>query len=200
MKTLLRSLSIAALMTGVSVALPAQTSTVVYGRTTISNSAFLQYVASFNVTVTDLEGTPAQTNPVTFPVKEGVVDLQSGSSEITNAGGYLLSGMGKSVRLQNFVLDSTVPSNPVLTALFIVNGKLVGRQPLFQVRAPSGVSLPLKPLAGTEEISGIVLTLTQTAATIINNAIIIGEPVLQPGEAAGTADVYTVLSPDNSDQ
>ncbi len=200
MKTLLRSLSIAVLMTGVSVALPAQTKTIVYGRTTISNSAFLQYVASFNVTVTDLSGSPAQTNPVTFPVKEGAIDLRTGAGEVTTAGGYLLSGNGNSVRIQNFVLDATSPANPVITALFVVNDKLVGRQPLFQVKAPSGVSLPLQPQAGTEQIDGLTLTLTQAAATLLNNAIIITEPVLQTGEAAGTADVYTVLSPDNSDR
>ena len=195
MKTLLRNLSVAALMTVVSASLQAQTDTIVYGRTTISSSTFLQYVASFNVTVTDLAGNPVQNTAKTFPVVEGVIDLQTGAGEVTNAGGYLFRGNGNSVRIQNLVLDATNPTNPVMTALFIVNDKLVGRQPLYQVTAPAGISLPLQPQAGTEQINGLNLTLTRAAAIILNNAIIITEPVLQPGTSAGTADIYAVLLP-----
>ncbi len=195
MKILLRTLSVAAAMTAVAVTLPAQTTTtIVSGHTTIAGSTFLQYVASFGVTVTDLAGNPAQTNPVTFPVTEGALDLETGAGEIANAGGYQFRGNGNSVRVQDFVLDSTTPANPVVTALFIVNNKLIGRGPLFQVRVPAGVSLPLKPQGTVEQINGLSLTLTQAAATALNNALIITEPVLQPGEAAGTANVYAVLS------
>jgi hypothetical protein len=195
MKTLIRSLSVAAAIAAFAVTLPAQTSTIVSGRTTISSSTFLQYVASFNVTVTDLAGNPAQTNPVTFPVTEGAIDLQTGAGEITNVGGYLFRGNSNSVRVQDFVLDSTTPASPVLTALFIVDNKLVGRRPLYQVTVPSSITLPLKPQGGIEQINGLSLTLTQAAATIFNNALIITEPVLQPGTSAGTANLYTVLAP-----
>ncbi len=200
MKTLLRTSFAAILATAVSLALPAQTKTIVYGRTTLSSSPLLSYIASFNVTVTDLDGLSAQKNPITFPVKEGVIDLQTGAGEIVNSGGYLLKGNGNSVQIQDIVLDTTTPANPVLTAIFIVNNKLVGRAPLYQAKFPSTLTLPLKPQLGTEQITGVTLTLSKAAATILNNAIIISEPVLQADSAAGTADIYAILAPDNSDE
>jgi hypothetical protein len=197
MKTLLRTFSVAAAMALVSVALPAQTRTIVYGRTTISTSYFLQYVSSFNVTVTDLGGNPVQNSATTFPVTEGAIDLQTAAGEVTHSGGYVLRGNGNSVRIENLVLDTTTPAMPVMTAIFVVNDKLVGRLPLYQVTLPAGISVPLQPQAGTEQINGFSLTLTRAAATLLNNALIITEPVLQPGTAAGTADVYTILSVTN---
>lgn len=183
-------------MTAVSVTLPAQTRTIVYGRTTITNSAFLQYVASFNVTTTDLAGNPIQNNSTVFPVTEGAIDLRTAAGEVTNSGGYIFRGNGNSVRIENLVVDTTTPTNPVVTAIFVVNDKLVGRVPLYQVTIPAGTSLP-QSQAGTEEISGLNLTLTKAAATLLNGALIITEPVLQANSAAGTADVYAVFAATN---
>ena len=197
----LRILSVATMMAAFAVSLQAQTEPVVYGHTTISTSSFLQYLASFNVTVTDLSGNPVQNSSTTFPIKEGALDLQTAAVEVANAGGYIFSGNNNTVRIQDLVLDTTNPANPVITALFIVNGKLLGRQPLYYVKVPATFTLPLKPTAGTEELDGFGLTLTTAAANLLNNkALIISEPVLQPGTSAGTADIYTVLSPNNSDE
>ena len=194
MKLSLASLSLTALLAVTPATMLAQTETVTSGHTTFSSSPFLQYVASFGVTVTDLTGKPAQTNPVTFPVTEGALDLQTATGEIVNAGGYIFLGNGNSVRIQDLVLDSTNPATPGVTAIFVINGRLVGRLPLYQASAPAGFSLPLKPQSGIEQIRGLGLTLTKTAAATLNNALIITEPVLQPGSSAGTADVYAVLS------
>ena len=195
MKTMLRHLSVAAAMTAAAVALPAQTKTVAQGHATFSSSSFLKYVASFGVTVTDLGGAAAVNTPETFPVAEGQLDLKTGAGEIATLGGYILSGNGNTVRIVDLTLDSTNPSSPVVTALFIVNDNLVGRRPLYQVTVPSGITLPLKPQGAVEQLNGLGLTLTQAAASTINSAIVITEPVLQPGESGGTLNVYAVLRP-----
>ncbi len=195
MKTLLRNFSVAAAMTAAAVALPAQTKTVTQGHATFSSSSFLKYVASFDVSVTDLGGIAAVNTPETFPVTEGQLDLKTGAGEIATLGGYILSGNGNTVRIVDLTLDSTNPSSPVVTALFIVNDILVGRRPLYQVTVPAGITLPLKPQGSLEQLNGLGLTLTQAAANTLNNAIIISEPVLLPGESGGTVDVSAVLRP-----
>ena len=193
MKTRTLSLLAATFFAATSL-LPAQTRTIGYGRTVVQLSApFLQQFASLGAVITDLSSQPLVNGTSTFRVTEGAIDLQTAAGEVEHSGGYLVVAGGTTIRIQNLTLDSSNPQAPVLTALFVVNDKFVGRIALFNLQVPAGLTLPLQPVAGVEQINGFTLFLAPAAATEIN--AIFGGPAVQAGTNLGTANVYTVLEP-----
>jgi hypothetical protein len=199
MKHVLAKFSVTALVTLASISLPAQTRTLVYGRTTVQfNSSFMQTLTGLGAVVTDLNQNSLKNGAVTFVVKEGSIDLQNAAGEVTHSGGYMISAGGAVLRIQNLVLDTTNGNAPVITGLYVVNDKLVGRLPIFSVQPPAGITLPLTPQTGIEQINGFGLTLAPAAATAING--VFGAQVLQAGTGIGTADVYTVLAVPGTDE
>jgi len=173
-----------------------QASTVEYGRSIlVFNPSFTGGIASLGAQLGGVGFSSIDnTGTIVFPVVSGSVDLQTGAGEVNHLGGISVNAEGISVRLQNFVLDTT--KAPVLTALLIVNNKLVGRIPLWDVALPAGTTLPLPTTVGVLQVNGYAVTFDATGASIING--IFGAPAVYGGQPVGTLNLYAVLSPNSA--
>ena len=171
-----------------------ETQTIVYGRTTVQfNAGFQQTLANLGATITDTNSAPLKNGSAIFTITEGAIDLKSAAGEVSHSGGYVVTIAGVSVKVLDLVLDTTTPTAPVITGLFVVNNAVLGRLPVFTVQIPSGFSLPLTPQNGVEQINGFGLLLAPGTANTFNT--LFGAQVLQAGTSVGTANVYTVLAP-----
>jgi hypothetical protein len=181
----------AALVLAASSVYAQQTKTVEFGQTKVSlASSFVSDLESKGVKPGVVDPTHLKNGVVNFPVTGGAIDLDSAAGQIIHSGGLTLSVPGKNLRLQSFIIDTT-GSAPVLTGLVDLNGKLLGRLPLFKLQLPAGVTLPLKPEEGLLKLKGVNVTLTKTAADALNG--IFSVSVFHEGYEIGTANVYAHL-------
>jgi hypothetical protein len=199
MKSLLNKFAvIVTLALATTVAAKAQNaSTVEYGRTIlIFNPAFTSGIASLGATLGGVGFSSVDsTGMIVFPVVSGAVDLQTGAGEVNHLGGISVIANGISVRLQNFLLDTT-KATPVLTALLVVNNKLMTRIPLFDLVVPGGTTLPLPTTVGVLQLNGWAVTMDATGAATIN--AIFGAPAVYGGQPVGSLNLYAVLTPNSS--
>lgn len=172
----------------------AQAPSVDYGRTTLNLSTF---ASSFQgATITDLKGNPLLNNTITFEATGGVLDLTTGAGTIEHKGGLRVdAGGGTIIRIQNFILDTTTPAAPVITADFILNDHFGAHLPLFSIQPPAGTTLPLQLTAGTLQQNNFRLTITPSTAAAFNSFF--GDQVVQPGVTVGYMNNYFVFSPMN---
>jgi hypothetical protein len=194
-----RSLSKAALFAALActpslvLAQTSQTPSVDFGRTTVQLSpSFVNSIAGLGAVITDLHNNPLQNNAITVRATGGTVDLTTSAGEVEHTGGLLVNAAGTILRIQNFTLDTSNPTNPVLTADFVVNDHFLSRMPLFNVQPPAGASLPLQLQAGVLQVNGLVLTLAPATASAINT--VLGGQFVQAGTNIGTANAYVVFS------
>lgn len=192
-KLLLKATLLTTLCLGSATALTAQanTNTVVYGRTTLQlNTSFLQTIQSNGVVLTDLSGAPLQNGSLSFKVSGGVLSLQNFSGELDTVGGILATGGGVTIRVQNLIVDLTNPRLAVVSGIFVVDGVLYGRNPIFNLQVSPNFSLsPLQQ--GAIQAGAFNATLTSTAATIIGQQLGTSIPA---GTSIGTVNLYGVLA------
>lgn len=175
---------------------PSQTPSVDYGRTTLTlSSSFVSSLQGMGAVITDLHNNPLQNNAITFRATGGAVDLSTSAGEIEHTGGLLVNAAGMIIRIQNFTLDTSIPTAPVVTAEFIVNDHFSSRIALFNVLPPPSLTLPLQLQSGVLQVNGLGLFLAPATASTLN--ALFGGPVVQAGTNIGTADSYTVFSPAN---
>jgi hypothetical protein len=179
-------------------AVQAQTKTIGFGRTSVAlSSGFVSALHTLGLTPGVVRPSDLEDGKVAFPVTGGVIDLQTARGEISHSGGLTLTAGSTEVLLQSFTIDTT-GSSPVLTGLVVVDDKLVGRLPLFNLQLPAGLSLPLKPSAeGVLRLKGVGVTLTSTAAAALNG--VFKTNALAGGFEIGTANVYIVFQDCRSD-
>lgn len=198
MKSLLNRIAVVVTLTlATTVAAQAQaTSTIEYGRTTlIFAPSFTSGIAGLGAQLGGVGFSSVDSSgTIVFPVVGGAVDLQTSQAQIDHIGGISVNANGLQLRLQNFVVDST--NSLVLTAILVVNNKLVGRIPLFDLAPPAGTSLPLPTTAGVLQINGFNVTFNATGASRIN--AIFGNNAIPAGMLVGTLNLYAVLSPSSS--
>jgi hypothetical protein len=177
----------------------AQTKTIAFGRTSVTlSSGFVSALQSLGLTPGIVRPSELEEGKVTFPVTGGVVDPQTARGEISHAGGLTLTAGSTEVRLQSFTIDTTV-SSPILTGLVVVNDKLVGRLPLFNLQLPVGLTLPLKPSdEGVLRLKGVGVTFTAPAAAALNG--VFKTNALKGGFGIGTANVYLIFQGHHSDE
>lgn len=198
MKTFLNKIAVVVTIAlATTVAARAQsTQTIEYGRT------ILQFTPSFTGGLSQLGATIGgvgfssvdSTGTIVFPVVSGAVDLATAQGEVNHLGGIAVYAQGNNIRLQNFLIDTT--GAPVLTGLVVLNGKLIGRIPLFNLTPPAGLTLPLQTTVGVLQLNGFNVTLSATAAATFNS--IFGANVLAGGTPVGTLSVYAVVSPNSA--
>lgn len=135
---------------------------------------------------------------VNFPVVGGALDLSSGKGRILHSGGLTLTVGTKRVVLQNFMIDTTNISMPVLTGIVSYNGTYLGRMTLLNLTLPSGITLPLNAPNGFLKMSGIGVTLNSGAASTLN--YIFGVSVLKGGMPIGSASAEVLLRPPTAGQ
>lgn len=170
-----------------------QVRTAVFGRTTIQfSSTFTTTVASLGGSLSDLTSSPLSALSVTLPVTTGALNPNTAVGEVEHSSGFTITGGGKVVRLENFIIDTT-GAVPVITAVFVLNDTVLGRMPLFNVAYPSGVTLPLTTTAGVLQLAGLKLSLSSAAATTLNGAFNING--VQSGLDVGTGSIYVVFAP-----
>jgi hypothetical protein len=164
---------------------PAQDTATIYGgRTTVTlASGFVSALGSLGVTPGTVGPTELQNGRVNFPVIGGAIDLDTAVGQIVHSGGLTLTAGQTQVTLQSFIIDTT--GVPVITGLVSVNGKLLGRLPLFDLALPSGITFPLKPHDGRLILNGVGVTLDSTAAGALNSVFHVS--AFQGGFGIGTA-------------
>jgi hypothetical protein len=173
-----------------------QTPSVDFGRTTVQlSSSFLSSIEGLGAVITDLHNHALQNNSFTLRATGGAIDLTTSAGEVQHSGGLLVNAAGTIIRIQNFTLDTSNPTNLVITADYIVNDHFASRIALFNVQPPPTLSLPLPVQSGVLQVNGLVLTLAPATASTLNT--LFGGQVVQAGTNIGTANLYLVLSPNN---
>ena len=175
---------------------PSLTPSVDFGRTTVQlSSGFVNSLQGLGATISDLSNNPLQNNSFTLRATSGAVDTTTSAGEVEHTGGLYVNAQGTILRIQNFTIDTSNPTAPVITAEFIISDHYSGRIPLFNVQPPAGFSLPLQLTAGVLQENGLILTLAPATAATLNT--LFGDQVIQPGISVGTANSYVVFSPVN---
>ena len=171
--------------------LPAQqTKTLFTGRTSVKlSSTFTGALSSLGVSVGRVFPTEIEYGTANFPVTGGAIDLDTASGNILHSGGLTLKAGDTKVTLQSFIIDTT--SSPMITGLVSVDGKLLGRLPLFDLALPSGITLPLKLHDNRILLRGVVVTLDSAAAEALNSVFHVS--AFQGGFNIGTAKVAVDL-------
>jgi hypothetical protein len=174
-------------ITVLAAGLPAQqTKTLFTGRTSVKlSSTFTTALTNLDVSVGRVFPTEVEQGSAEFPVIGGAIDLDTASGNILHSGGLTLKAGDTKVALQSFIIDTT--AKPVITGLVVVNGKLVGRLPLFDLTLPVGFSLPLHLKESRLVLKGVGVTLDATAAGALNGVFNIN--AFTPGFPIGTAQV-----------
>lgn len=169
--------------------LPAQqTKTLFTGRTSVKlSNTFTSALSSLDVSVGRVFPTEIEAGSAVFPVTGGAIDLETASGNILHSGGLTLKAGDTKVTLQSFIIDTT--GKPMITGLVSVNGKLLGRIPLFDLTLPAGFTLPLHLNENRLVLRGVGVTLDSTAAGALDavfnvNAFTAGFPI-------GTAQLVT---------
>jgi hypothetical protein len=167
-----------------------KTETIEGGRTTVTlASSFVSALGGLGVTPGTVSPTRLIDGTVNFPITGGAIDLDTAASQILHSGGLTLTAGQTKVTLQSFIIDTTTA--PVITGLVSVNGKLVGRLPLFDLALPTGITLPLKPHDGQLVLKGVGVTLNSTAAGALNSVFHV--TAFKGGFGIGTAKVVINL-------
>jgi len=174
-----------------------KTTTIEGGRTTVAlSSGFVSALGSLGVTPGTVSPTHLRNGTVNFPVTGGAIDLDTAASQILHSGGLTLVAGQTRVTLQSFIIDTT--SAPVITGLVSVDGKLLGRLPLFDLALPRGITLPLKPYDGQIILKGVGVSLDSAAAGALNSVFHV--TAFKGGFGIGTAKVVIDLSGYDEDE
>ena len=175
---------------------PSQTPSVDFGRTTVQlSSSFVNSIQGLGAVITDLHNNPLQDNSFTVRATGGALDLTTSAGEIQHTGGLLVNASGTIIRIQNLILDTSNPTNLVITADYIVNDHFASRIALFNVQPPAGLTLPFQLQSGVLQVNGLVLTLAPATASTLNT--LFGGQFVQAWTNIGTANTYVVFSPTN---
>lgn len=159
------------------------------GSTTVAlSNDFLGAATSLGLSVrTIYPGRTSRRNRVSFPITSGNLDLENAKGEIIHVGGLKISNQATTVRLTNFIIDTT-GQQPVLTGLVQANGSVIGRVKLFKLELPA-LTLPLPDNVFQLNIPDVGVRLTAEAAAALNQ--IFGVNAFVEGFNIGTAHVST---------
>ena len=155
------------------------------------SSGFVGALQSLNVSVGQVNPTMISGATATFPITGGAIDRDTGLGNLVHSGGLTFEGGSIKVRLQSFIIDTT-GTKPVITGIVIVNNKVLGRMPLFDLAWPAGFSLPIKTMGNTLAIKGVGVTLDAKAAAALNSVYSVS--AFTPGFNIGTANVTAYVS------
>ncbi len=196
MRFLVNKLALAVVVFATTSLLPAQQiRSVVGGRTAMQlNSSFVQSIQALGANFTDLGLGALQNGSISFPIATGTIDLNTVAGELQNKGGLVIAADGEQIELLDWTVDIT-SSQPTITALFLVNGSVIGRFPMFLVQPPVDLALPLQPQNGIIFIKQASLFLSPAGASTFNMLFgLSGDQQLQAYTPVGNIDVYAVLA------
>ncbi len=170
------------------------TDTIDSGITTVTlSSGFVSALHSLDVSVGTVTPTHLADGEVSFPVVAGAVDLDTALGNILHSGGLTLTAGKTEVRLQSFIIDTTAPY-PVITGLVVVDNKLVGRLPLFDLTLPAGLRLPLRTQgAFLLNLDDVKVDLDGEAAKALDKVFDV--KAFKKGFEIGVANVRAIVNP-----
>lgn len=189
-------LSAVGLGVALTLAAGAQTVPVASGRTSVTLSTeFLGALTSLQVRPGVIGQGRLVGTVASFPITQGSVDATNARGEIFHTGGLSLeAGTATRVQLLNFTIETT-HNIPVLTGLVVVNNAVVGRLPLFSLRLPANLALPLAPRGGAVvDLNGVGVQLGRDAAEALNGVFRV--TAFTAGFNIGTANVRAILDAD----
>lgn len=189
-------MAVACIGTWMAAAGAAQTVPVASGRTSVTLSTeFLGALTALQVRPGVIGQGRLVGTVASFPITQGSVDATNARGEIFHTGGLSLeAGTTTRVQLLNFTIETT-HNIPVLTGLVVVNNAVVGRLPLFALRLPANLTLPLAPRGGAVvDLNGVGITLGRDAAEALNGVFRV--TAFTAGFNIGTANVRALLDAD----
>lgn len=192
MRSLAPSICAVAMLSLVSINARAQRGVTAYsGATDVTlSSTFTGALASLDVKVGQVNPTMVSGATATFPITGGVIDLDTAVGNLVHSGGLTFEGGSTKVRLQSFIIDTT--GSPMITGIVVVNNKVVGRLPLFDLTLPAGFALPLKTHGNTLALKDVKVTLDAKAAAALNSVYSVS--AFTAGFDIGTASVTAYVS------
>lgn len=182
----------AAMLTTFTTANAQSTVTAYTGITRVTLSTqFTGALSALSVSVGQVNPTMISGSTADFLMVNGVIDLDTGSGNLVHSGGLTFQNGSTTVRLQSFIVDTT-GKTPMLTAIVIVDDKVWGRFPLFDLTLPSNDSFPLKVKGNTLALGTANITLDASASAMLNNVYHVSQ--FTPGFPIGTADITAYVS------
>ncbi len=166
MKTgMIRGLVAASMLVSTATLASAQTIELKGGSTLVRLDAGFAAVVG-PITTTNMPG-KFNNKGVRFPVTGGVVEVSTLRAEVPHTGGLEIACSPDTVRLLDYVIDTTAlpGSSPVLTGIVVVGDQLLGRLPLFNLDVSS---LVVNAEEERIRLSNIEVSLTDTAAGALN--------------------------------
>lgn len=165
MTRIYRTLALTALLTAAAVA---QSPNLTDGKTYVTlRPGFISAAQQLGLTLGVVAPTQIVQGTAGFPITAGTLELDNAKGEILHSGGLTIAKGSTLLRLQDYIID-TASGSPVITGVAVLNGKVLGRIPLFNVQLPSNFTLPIVPKSGVVDLKYPELTLTSTAANALN--------------------------------
>ncbi len=195
-RTISRSIAILFALTLLCAMTFAQTVVTSSGQTSVKLSTeFLDALKTLDVTPGVLNPTTLVNGTVTFPITGGAIDAKNAAGQINHSGGLTLTAGSTTLAIESFTIDTT-GSAPVITGIAVLNGALVGRITLFDLKFPSGFKTPIHPIGGVfVNLANVAVTLDAGAAKTLNS--IFGVTAFKGGLSIGTADVQAFVLPND---
>ena len=172
----------------------AQTDQIIGGYTkVVFSSEFIAFTEESGIAITDLGGNPLQNSTLTLPPTQGVINLQTGVTDVVFRSGLQASYIGRTtVRVENLILSASQTS-AAITGDVIENGQLLGRQEVFVVNQNPNLPLPLQPNGGVLTLPTLSLGLSPQFLTQLTSVI---GPLINSGTVVATATPIAVVVPD----
>lgn len=164
------------------------------GQTSVTLSGrFVNALTVLNVQASGFGGTQISNGVAHFSITGGAADLSPTKVEIIHSGGLTLKAGSTEVSLTDFVITN-IGGRPVLMGALTVNGDLVTRAPLFNLRI-GRVGTSEQGDRNNLDLDNVGVTLTSTAAGALNQAF--GVNAFNAGFRIGTAQVDARFNPAN---
>ena len=169
------------------------------GYTSITfSSSFVAYTRESGIFISDLNGNALPGAATAGEVVDnlgtvaGVIDLDTGETNVSLRGGFLINYVGKTnVRVENLVLRIGKEALAI-TGDFTENGAFLGRKEIFVVNQNPGLVLPLKPVAGVLTLPTLSLGLSPQLSAQL--APVTGSQ-FTPATQVATAKAIAIVSP-----
>ncbi|MEO1145603.1 MAG: hypothetical protein AAFY26_08395 [Cyanobacteria bacterium J06638_22] len=146
-------------------------------------------LTSLGVQASGFGGTEIMDGVADFGITGGAIDLDNTRLEVIHNGGLTLQSDDTTVDLTDFVI-SNVGHDSLLTGLVTVDGDVLARLPLFQLRG-GDLATTVDGDATNVDVTDVDVTLTQTAAIALNQ--VFGVTAFASGFGIGTANVDTAV-------
>jgi hypothetical protein len=164
------------------------TSGIQSGKTTIRLAeTFISTVTGFGAQLGTVSPTQLQNGGVDFPITGGAIDLATAKGQFLHSGGLTFTSGSTQVRLESLIMDTT-GTTPQITGLMVIDNVLAGRLPLFDLKLPTGLTLPLKTTDDVLSLTDVAVTATNATAQTLSTRFKVTVPAnLVVGTASVTA-------------